>query len=371
MFHSVYNTRLSTIKHVQYVLHKRFKQYFSPFVRQGHESDYSEGIYRKISEKVCRSISTSVDVPMHSSISIKSCYVTTLFKQRQLLSKFRFVIPSILQYATHCINPTPAMALKCFKGHTDRYNGITVNSNEEYCEPEIFAQRLTISLQGWIKDKKRTIWFRVYLPHSEWVPILVKERFKFHHARDEYVTLYRWLVTDEECNVPHYAHTILGVGAFVFNEKTKEILVVKEKYTYKRPFWKLPGGYVDPDEDLETAVKREVLEETGIETTLKCLIGFRHAHNFAFNCSDIYIIFYLIPNSFDIKKCDKEISECQWMKLTDYLNHSEVHANNKLVARKMLEFFEHKMGVTINYTEHPTLKKPIAMYTISKVDEAE
>ncbi|XP_031831760.1 uncharacterized protein LOC116426650 isoform X2 [Nomia melanderi] len=258
----------------------------------------------------------------------------------------------------------------CFKGHNDHYNGVTVDSNEESCVPEVFAQRLKISLQEWIKDKKRTIWFRVHLSHSEWVPILVKEGFKFHHAREEYVSLYLWLVKDEECNVPHYAHTNLGVGAFVYNEKTKEVLVIKEKYAQRSPFWKLPGGYVNPGEDIEAAVKREVLEETGIQTTFKCLIGFRHTHEHAFGCSDIYIILYLSPNNFNIKKCDREISECQWMKLTEYIGHSEVHGNNKLVARKMLEFFKHKMGLTVEYAQHPISNKPIAVYTITNTAEA-
>lgn len=57
--------------------------------------------------------------------------------------------------------------------------------------------------------------------------------------------LYRWLPIDEECNVPKYAHTFLGVGAFVFNKDTNEILAIKEKYALKAS-WKLPGGYVEP-----------------------------------------------------------------------------------------------------------------------------
>lgn len=57
--------------------------------------------------------------------------------------------------------------------------------------------------------------------------------------------LYRWLSTDEECNVPKYAHTFLGVGAFVFNKDTNEILVIKERHASKIS-WKLPGGYVEP-----------------------------------------------------------------------------------------------------------------------------
>lgn len=63
--------------------------------------------------------------------------------------------------------------------------------------------------------------------------------------------LYRWLPTNEECNVPKYAHTFLGVGAFVFNKDTSEILVIKEKYTATKASWKLPGGYVEPGISIE------------------------------------------------------------------------------------------------------------------------
>ncbi|CAK9803869.1 Nudix hydrolase 8 [Anthophora plagiata] len=262
------------------------------------------------------------------------------------------------------------MASMYFKGHDDHYNGVTIDSNEEFCTSEEFAQRLKTSLQQWIQVKKRTIWFRVYLAHSEWVPILVKEGFKFHHAKQEYVMLYRWLVTDEECNVPHYAHTNLGVGGFVYNEETKEVLVIKEKYSNRKPLWKLPGGYVEPGEDLEEAVKREILEETGVKTTFKCIIGFRHIHDYAFGCSDIYIIAYLSPIHCNIKKCEKEISDCKWMKVQDYLEHPEVHENNKLIVKKMLEFFKHRMGVTVEYALHPISQKPICVYSISKINNA-
>lgn len=105
---------------------------------------------------------------------------------------------------------------------------------------------LVDSLEQWVKDKKRTIWFRVHIPHTEWIPILTKQGFVFHHTKEEYVVLYRWLPVDEECNVPKYAHTILGVGAFVYNNETDEILVIKEKYSLNKATWKLPGGYVEP-----------------------------------------------------------------------------------------------------------------------------
>lgn len=61
--------------------------------------------------------------------------------------------------------------------------------------------------------------------------------------------LYLWLPDNEQSNIPNYAHTMVGVGAVVVNERN-QVLVVKEKYYYKVPMWKLPGGYVEPGKDI-------------------------------------------------------------------------------------------------------------------------
>lgn len=53
----------------------------------------------------------------------------------------------------------------------------------------------------------------------------------------------RWLPKNEPCNIPSYAHTMIGVGGLVVDSNNR-ILVVKERF-WKTPSWKLPGGFVE------------------------------------------------------------------------------------------------------------------------------
>ena len=63
------------------------------------------------------------------------------------------------------------------------------------------------------------------------------------------------------------------VDVLVINKKTNEILLIKR---LKEPFkncWALPGGFVNENEDLEKAARRELFEETNIETNEMIQIG--------------------------------------------------------------------------------------------------
>lgn len=59
----------------------------------------------------------------------------------------------------------------------------------------------------------------------------------------------------------------IGAGGFVLNDKN-EVLVIKEKHGPAKHIWKVPGGRVDPGEEICDAVVREVLEETGTALVL-------------------------------------------------------------------------------------------------------
>ena len=64
-----------------------------------------------------------------------------------------------------------------------------------------------------------------------------------------------------------YTH-LVSVAALVTNEKN-EILLVKSPWRG----WEYPGGLIEPGESFETALKREVREESGVEVEITGFVG--------------------------------------------------------------------------------------------------
>jgi 8-oxo-dGTP diphosphatase len=63
------------------------------------------------------------------------------------------------------------------------------------------------------------------------------------------------------------------VDVLVINKITDEILLIKRLNEPFKDCWALPGGFVDENEDLEQAARRELYEETNIETNEMIQIG--------------------------------------------------------------------------------------------------
>lgn len=83
--------------------------------------------------------------------------------------------------------------------------------------------------------------------------------------------------------------------------------------------WKLPTGLADSREDIDLAAKREVLEETGIDTEFVGIVSFQQSHNAQFGKSDMFFVCLLTPKTFEIKKQESEIFACEWIDVETYV----------------------------------------------------
>jgi len=70
-------------------------------------------------------------------------------------------------------------------------------------------------------------------------------------------------------------HPLPGVGALIFkrSEGRGPILLVERGGSPLKGYWSLPGGLVETGESLDTAVRREVLEETGLRVKPIRMLG--------------------------------------------------------------------------------------------------
>ena len=95
----------------------------------------------------------------------------------------------------------------------------------------------------------------------------------------------------EGCGFTYYGDASIGTGAV--GMRGDEILLI-ERRAPNRVWWQIPGGFVEVDEPIHTAIEREVMEETGIEARALDVVGFRHAAGVPDRpIANIYVVFRL------------------------------------------------------------------------------
>jgi 8-oxo-dGTP pyrophosphatase MutT (NUDIX family) len=212
----------------------------------------------------------------------------------------------------------------------DQFGGVIVDADR--LPPDAgFSQTLQTSLDAWRSDGRKLVWLKVPIERAALVPVAVEQGFFFHHSNEGDLMLVARLV--EGAFVPTHATHYIGVGGVCINER-QELLVVCERHRRtSQPYYKLPGGALQPGEHLVEAVLREVLEETGVQAKFESLVCFRHWHGYRYGKSDIYFVCRLSPLSEDVTMQAEEIEECFWMPIAEYFASDLVSVFNKRIVR--------------------------------------
>lgn len=90
------------------------------------------------------------------------------------------------------------------------------------------------------------------------------------------------------CDFVHWGNFSLGVGALVVNDG--KILLVRRAENPGKGVWTNPGGYVEQTEEIQTAIVREVYEETNVTATVSEVLAIRDQPGQVHN---VYIAFVL------------------------------------------------------------------------------
>jgi 8-oxo-dGTP pyrophosphatase MutT (NUDIX family) len=120
----------------------------------------------------------------------------------------------------------------------------------------------------------------------------------------------------------YYTHfmltTIIAAGGIVVNPN-KEIL-----WIFRRGFWDLPKGKLDPNETIEACALREVMEETGISNLIlgDLIITTKHRYHDIYFNSEVEKTTYWYQMYTDklqagIPQTEEDIEAVAWVKQAD------------------------------------------------------
>lgn len=111
-------------------------------------------------------------------------------------------------------------------------------------------------------------------------------------------------------------------------DNTHQILLIKRLNDPFKDYWALPGGFVDEGEDLETAAKRELFEETDIKIyQIKQIKAYGNPNRDP-RSHTLSIAFYGLTDTLSIAKAKDDAKEVKWFSINELpalaFDHSEI-----------------------------------------------
>lgn len=138
----------------------------------------------------------------------------------------------------------------------------------------------------------------------------------------------------------------IGVGGVVLCGD--KVLFVRSARGASKDEWAIPGGFVEPGETIDVAVRREVLEETGVSAELQGLIAARSRVTAGENSA--YFIFLLRAGNEEAQADGVEIDEARYFTLAQAQALPRLRALSGLIAARAL------VGAAnlLTFQPHPT-----------------
>jgi ADP-ribose pyrophosphatase YjhB (NUDIX family) len=116
------------------------------------------------------------------------------------------------------------------------------------------------------------------------------------------------------CGLVVYENPAPTASAIV--ERDGRILLTRRGIEPFRGMWDLPGGFVEPGEHPEDAVRRELFEETGLDVAPGCLVGI-YTDVYGHGGGTTLNIYYAAEVVCGAEAASSDVSELRWFAPSD------------------------------------------------------
>ena len=151
----------------------------------------------------------------------------------------------------------------------------------------------------------------------------------------------------QECYTYKYPRPSVTTDCVIFGYDTKEglsVLLIKRGIEPFKDHWAFPGGFIKMDEDAETGARRELREETGLETSYIEQFGCFSEVNRDPRERVITIAYYALVKKSDVVGGD-DASEAHWFPIDNVPPLAFDHDRILRVALKTLKEKIHFMPI--------------------------
>lgn len=124
----------------------------------------------------------------------------------------------------------------------------------------------------------------------------------------------------------------IGVGGIVFNRQN-QVLLIQRNQPPAIGLWSIPGGKLEAGETLTAACKREIKEETGLETEIKNIVAVveRRIENFHYVIIDYLVSLADEDHATPIAQSD--IADAKWVDLESMADYELVDGLAEIIRR--------------------------------------
>ncbi|MDD5580841.1 MAG: NUDIX hydrolase [Methylobacter sp.] len=124
----------------------------------------------------------------------------------------------------------------------------------------------------------------------------------------------------------------IGVGGIVFNNQD-QVLIIRRNQPPAMGLWSIPGGKLEAGEALADACKREIKEETGLDTEIKNIIAVVERRIEGFHYVIIDYLALLVDQEYSVPIAQSDVIEAKWVNLEQLSDYELVEGLEKIIIR--------------------------------------